>query len=617
MTKGIARTRMAVASLLLMNAAAIAEQRPNILWLSSEDHGPHMGCYGDAYANTPNIDRLAKKGMIYTRVWSCAPVCAPARTTLISGLYPTSTGSEHMRSMVSFPAGKVMFPRILRESGYYCTNNAKEDYNLTQTGKVWDESSRNAHWRNRKKEQPFFAVFNSTRSHESQIRARPHQAVHDPAKARIPKYHPDTPEVRGDWAQYHDVVSLADEDAGRHLKEIEDAGLEEETIVFYFADHGSGMPRNKRFPGNAGLSVPLVVYIPEKFRVLRPSDHAVGGKSDRRVGFVDFAPTVLGLAGIKPPEWMQGRAFLGAFPAPEPDFLFGFRGRMDERYDLIRSVTDGRYVYIRNYMPHLPHGQHLEYMFQTPTTRVWKERFDQGRLSEEQSAFWKTKPPEELYDTDSDPDEVTNLADSTEHVGILTKLRDASKRQALAIRDVGFLPEGEIHSRSLGSTPHDMGHDPRKYPLERILMAAESAASFDASQLPTLRSALQDPDSAVRYWGAMGFLVRGQEAKPSEEPALVAALDDESPFVRIVAAETVAGGADRDLQKRGAAILLDHADRRHHDVFAAMAALNAIDRLQAWLPDLRESALKLPAGGPVPHARYAPYVPRLIAELMR
>jgi arylsulfatase A-like enzyme len=151
-----------------------------------------MGCYGDSYASTPNVDRLAAKGMIYKRVWSCAPVCAPARTTVISGMYPPSTGSEHIRSLVAYPAGKKMFPQFLREAGYYCTNNVKEDYNLDKPGQVWDESSKNAHWRKRAAGQPFFAVFNSTKSHESQIRTRPHKAVHDPAKVRVPAYHPDT-----------------------------------------------------------------------------------------------------------------------------------------------------------------------------------------------------------------------------------------------------------------------------------------------------------------------------------------------------------------------------------------------------------------------------------------
>ena len=369
-----------------LRAAEASSSRPNILWISSEDHGPHMGCYGDSFATTPNVDKLAARGMIYTHTWSCAPVCAPARTTIISGMYPTSTGSEHMRSMVPYPFGKNMFPQFLREAGYYCFNNAKEDYNLEKPGTVWNDSSARAHWRNRKPPQPFFAVFNSEKSHESKLRVRPHKQIHDPAKVRLPAYHPDTPEVREDWAQYYDIVTEADADAGKRLAELEEAGLAEDTIVFYWGDHGSGMPRNKRWPYDSGLRVPLVVYIPEKLKHLRPPEYTRGGRSDRLVSFVDFAPTVLSLAGIQPREWMQGRAFLGKFQESPQPFIYGFRGRMDERFDLVRSVTDGRYVYIRNNMPHKIYGQHIDYMFQTPTTRVWKRLHDEGKLTPVQDA---------------------------------------------------------------------------------------------------------------------------------------------------------------------------------------------------------------------------------------
>src|SRR5437763_13664617 len=204
-------------------APAQAPKRPNILWITCEDIGPHLGCYGDTYARTPNLDRLAKRGVIYRHAWSNAPVCAPARTTIVSGLYPTSTGAEHMRSNTRLPAAFSMFPRFLRQAGYYCTNNVKEDYNLDKTGQVWDESSKKAHWKNRKPGQPFFAVFNILVTLESQIRKRPHKLINDPAKVRIPAYHPDTPEVRHDWAQYYDNITTMDEIAGQLLRELEEA----------------------------------------------------------------------------------------------------------------------------------------------------------------------------------------------------------------------------------------------------------------------------------------------------------------------------------------------------------------------------------------------------------
>jgi uncharacterized sulfatase len=595
-------------------AVAGATDRPNILWITSEDHGPHLGCYGDPEASTPNVDRLAAKGMIYTRAWSNAPVCAPARTTLISGMYATSLGGQHMRSMVPMPKGTAMYPQLLRRAGYYCTNNSKTDYNLVEPGKVWDESSGKAHWKKRRPGQPFFAVFNSGKSHEGHIRTRPHKQVHDPARVRIPAYHPDTPESRQDWAQYYDGVSEADADAGKRLAELAEAGLEEDTIVFYFADHGSGMPRNKRWPYNLGLHVPLVIHIPEKFKDLRPPDYQPGGKSDRLVGFVDFAPTVLSLAGVQPPAWMQGHAFLGRFQAPPQPYLFGFRGRMDERLDMVRSATDGRFVYVRNYMPHEIYGQHVSYMFETPTTRVWKALHDAGKLNPAQDAFWNTKPPEELYDLNADRDEVTNLATRPEQRETLARFRRVLRDHVAAIRDLGFLPEGEIHSRSQGSTPYEMGHDDRRYPFERIFRMADLASGLKPDAIASLKAGLRDNDSAVRYWAALGFLMRGRDVRESRG-ALIAAMEDPSPQVRIVAAEALGRHGEGDDSAKALQTLADAADWSRHDVFVVVDALNAIESLGERATPLRPLLQTLPTEGPSPNPRYSSYVPRLLTTL--
>ncbi len=596
-------------------AAESLPSRPNILWISSEDHGPHMGCYGDTFATTPNVDKLAARGMIYTRVWSCAPVCAPARTTIISGMYPPSTGAEHMRSMIPYPAGKKMFPQFLREAGYYCSNNAKQDYNLEKPGRVWDVSAARAHWRNRGPDQPFFAVFNSEKSHESKLRVRPHKQIHDPAKVRVPAYHPDTPEVRQDWAQYYDIVTEADADAGKRLTELEEAGLAEDTIVFYWGDHGSGMPRSKRWPYDSGLHVPLIVYIPEKFKALRPPEYKPGGKSDHLVSFVDFAPTVLSLAGLQPPAWMQGHAFLGKFPEPPQSFIYGFRGRMDERYDLVRSVTDGRYVYIRNYMPHKIYGQHIDYMFQTPTTRVWKRLHDEGKLAPAQDVFWNTKAPEELYDLQSDPDEINNLAALRAHQEILERLRTAQHDLAQKIRDVGFLPEGELFSRSKGGSPYDMRHDDSQYPFERVIGTAELASMLKPDAVPALKTRLRDSDSAVRYWAALGMLMRGEFGLREAHAELLAALKDNSPYVRIAAAESLGRyGSDADL-KAALKILVELAPIDKNGVFVSMAALNALDALGQKAGSVADAIKAMPATAIVPDPRYSSYVPRLLEDL--
>ncbi len=591
--------------------------RPNILWISSEDHGPHMGCYGDAYAKTPNVDRLAARGMIYRHVWSCAPVCAPARTTIISGMYPPSTGGEHMRSLVAYPEGKKMFPQFLRETGYYCSNNSKEDYNLAKPGEVWDDSSKNAHWRNRASGQPFFAVFNSLKSHESQIRVRPHVAVHDPAGVRVPAYNPDTPEVRQDWAQYYDQVSEADADAGHLLADLEKEGLTEDTIVFYWADHGSGMPRSKRSLCDSGLQVPLVVYFPEKWRSLAPPDYRAGGSSDRLVSFVDFAPTMLSLAGIQPPDWMQGYAFAGKFIAPPQPFVFGFRGRMDERGDLSRAVTDGRYVYTRNYRPDMPWGQHIAYMFQTPTTRVWKALFDAGKLNDAQSAFWRPKPPEEFFDLQTDPDEVHNLANSPEHAAIKARLRAAVQELAKKIHDVGFLPEGERLLRAKGTPLYDFGHDESRYPFERVFAAAELASSLQEGALPELKKALADADSGVRYWAVLGLRMRGAAAVTTALPELRNALGDASPDVRIASAQALAQFGGTAEAPAALAELAKLAAWGPNTVFVSVAALSALDALDPAMvrPVLAGALPGLSITGPLPDARYSPYVLALLADL--
>jgi uncharacterized sulfatase len=521
--------------------------------------------------------------------------------------------------MTRLPDGFRMYPQYLREAGYYCTNNSKEDYNLEKPGQVWDESSPRAHWKNRAAGQPFFAVFNHTISHESQIRNEIDRAdqIHDPRKAPLPAYHPDTPEVRKDWAQYYDRLTMMDARFGQNLREMEEAGLAEDTIVFYYSDHGSGMPRNKRWPYNSGLNVPLIVRIPEKFAHLRPPDYQTGGTSERLVSFVDMAPTLLSLAGIKPPEHFQGHAFAGPLVTGPQPYVYGFRDRMDERYDLVRSVRDQRFVYIRNYHPHEVYGQYLAYMFQTPTTRAWKRQFDLGMLNEAQSHFWRTKPPEELYDLQNDPDEVHNLAGSPEHQDTLNKLREANRAHLLRTRDLGFLPEGEIHARSVGSTPYEMGHDPQQYPLEQILGMAETASALDPNAISELTAALTAEDSAVRYWGAMGLLMRGQEGVMAAHEPLIDAVEDSSEYVRLVACEALARYSDeRDDLVQALTILVDRSNVQKYGVFVAVAALNALDKLDGKARSQQRLIKALPLTTDHIPDRMGSYVPRLVEKTL-
>ena len=602
------------------SSMASAADLPNILWITSEDNGPHLGCYGDEYAVTPHLDGLAKRGVIYDRCWSNAPVCAPARTTIITGVYPTATGAEHMRSNVRMPGFMKMYPQFLREAGYYCTNNSKEDYNLLKPEGVWDDSSNKAHWKNRKSGQPFFAIFNHTISHESQIRNNipAKNVIHDPAKVRIPAYHPDTPEVRKDWAQYYDRLTMMDDLVGKNLRDLEEAGLADDTIIFYYGDHGSGMPRSKRWPYNSGLQVPLIVVIPEKYKHLRPDEYQTGGRSGRLVSFVDLAPTLLSLIGQQPPEWMQGFAFAGKHDAGSQPFIYGYRGRMDERYDMVRSVTDGRYVYLRQYMPHKVYGQYIAYMFQTPTTRKWKELFDAGQLNAAQSLFWSRKPSEELYDLQSDPDEVSNLASSAEHLAILKKLRTAQESLAVRIRDVGFLPEGELHSRAGdSSTPYEVGHDASKYDLKRIMEVAGNAASGDTAAIGALTKDLSDSDSAVRYWAATGLLIRQAAGVKAGRAELRAALKDDSPYVRVAAAQSLAQFGNADDVKLALPVLAKLAPVDKNGVYVSMSALGAIDELDDRAAPLAGQLNAFPTNDPSIPNRMGAYVANLLKKTLQ
>ena len=526
-----------ILSFLVLNSALLADQRPNILWITSEDNGPDLGAYGLDYAHTPALDNLAKESAIYTNAFATAGVCAPARSTIITGMYPPSLGSHHMRSRAQLPSGIKFYSHHLRDAGYYCTNNSKEDYNLVKPQGSWDESGRKAHWKNAPKGNPFFAIFNHTISHESKIRLReksfPHHKIED---ASIPPYHPNIPETKRDWAQYHANVTKLDGLVDKTLKELDEAGLTEDTIVFYYGDHGSGMPRHKRWLWDSGIHIPLLVRIPDKWKELR--EVQPGAKTDRLVSFVDLGPTALSLAGIDPPKNMHGKAFLGVHSKKPREFIHAFRGRMDERYDMVRAVRDKRYKYIRNYNPHQIYGQFIAYMFQTDTTRIWKEMFDQGKLNDIQSAFWKTKPPIEFYDTLNDPHEVNNLADSQSHASHRERLAAELHRWQIEIRDLGFLPEGEMHERRGKLTPYELGENNSKYPLAKIKNAADFATAADQTSLPKLKEMMGHKDSAIRYWAATGCIIVGKESKILKKD-LLDLLKDTCPDVRTASAHAL------------------------------------------------------------------------------
>lgn len=582
---------VAILGLLTLCCTSIAradDARPNILWITCEDISANIGCYGDDYAVTPRIDQLAAEGVRYTAAFAPIGVCAPARSCLITGMWPPSLGTHHMRCQSKLPQGVQCFTEYLRAAGYYCSNNVKTDYNFAVPKNAWDESSRRAHWRGRAAGQPFFSVFNFTTTHESQVRMPdakfvertkdlPDNARHDPAKAPIPPYHPDVPEVRQDWARYADLISVMDGEVGAVLDELQQEGLAEETIVFFFSDHGAGLPRSKRWLYDSSTRVPLIIHFPKKYEQLAPS--APGTTCDRLVNFVDFGPTVLSLAGVPIPPTMQGVPFLGKKAGPERQYVHGFRDRMDERYDMLRSVRDERYKLIRNYQPQKPYFgvQHLSYQNEMPTMQAWERLAAAGELNAVAAQWMQpTKPDVELYDTVVDPWEINNLADDPQYAEVRQRLQTELARWMQDIGDLGLLPECDLRTRFKSEPPYDaIRREPQSYPFARILAAAELAASTtpaSADEQTRLLEMASDDDAAVRYWAIRGLVNRCGDDKC--QAALVAALKDDAPAVRITAAEALAADENDDqaLSVLAAAIKSD-------DEWARLMAANSLDRL--------------------------------------
>ncbi len=421
--------------------------RLNVLWISCEDISPDLGCYGDDYADTPNLDRLAAQGRRYTNTFVPFPVCAPTRSAIITGVHPGTLGSMHMRTKnkgyEAVPPPQVKcFAEYLRAAGYYCTNKSKTDYQFSAPFTAWDESHNRAHWRNRPAEMPFFSVFNLTSTHESRCWPREgEKLIHDPAKVVVPPYYPDTPVVRENLARYYDNITKMDGQVGEILEQLDEDGLAEQTVVFFWSDHGRGLPRCKRWPYDSGLRVPLIIRWPAGVKA--------GSACDELVNLIDLAPTLLSLAGIQVPEYMQGRVLLGNETSKPREYVFGGRNRMDESSDdHIRTARDKRYRYIRNFKPDVPYAQRIDYMEKMPIMQEWRRLNAEGKLKGPQKLFFqKTKPPEELYDIADDPYEINNLADSLEHQHVLKRMRSALQEWIKDTGDLGGTPEDELIER--------------------------------------------------------------------------------------------------------------------------------------------------------------------------
>ena len=573
-------------------------ERPNILWITSEDNGPYLGCYGDPVARTPHLDALAEESSRFLNCFSNAAVCAPARQTLITGMYSTSLGGQHMRSKVTFPQGVRFFPEYLRLAGYYTSNNSKTDYNGgPEDGKAamqaaWNESGSKAHWRKKPSpDTPFFAVFNLTDSHESRLfpdRWKKRELVTDPASVILPAHLPDLPEIRLDMARYYDCLETMDEKAGAILDQLEADGLRENTIVFYFSDHGGSMPRGKSFTYDSGTRVPLLIRIPNKWAHLRPT--VPGATSDRLVSFVDFAPTLLSIIGWDIPSHMQGLAFLGDRQGRPRDFVHTFRARRGERYDIVRGVRSAEFLYLRNYTPHLPVMQFNAYSFGIPGYSAWRETCARGDCNSLQSQWFAPKASEELYHVGDDPDNVTNLADDPALAEVLKSHRRENDRHLGAIRDSVFYPEG-MNGREFSTY-----QDEETYPMEGLIPLANAVSKRNSENLPSFERAMENENACVRYWGITGCVVLGEAALPARD-SLVKRLEDEEPVNRLQAARALAGMGETD---SALPVIREFTARAPSEELALQAVL-AIDEcglletdpgLKALLPKARGSYTK-------------------------
>ena len=529
--------------------ARIDAEQPNILWITSEDNSAHwLGAYGDPVARTPHLDQLSAEGVRYLNAYANSPVCAVARFTLFTGTHAVSMGTQNMRSRYAIPEEVLPYVHYLRQAGYYCTNNLKTDYNYaTDDSSHWDDSSDEAHWRNRPDKAPFFAIFNLTASHESSLFAYSGSEKlvlqTSPDNVELPPFLPDTEAIRSDWAAYYDVLEKMDHQAGVILEELEQANLHEDTIVFYFSDHGGILPRAKRYIYDTGTRVPLIIRFPEKYRQLASAP--VGATVSRPVSFVDFAPTLLQLAGIEIPSSMQGRAFLGE-PLTDSDDVFLYGQRFDsEMYRFERALTDGITRYILNFHPHRPRASPRGYMFNQQGWVSWREAWQSGSTDTAQSAAWLApQTMEELYHTETDPWEVRNLAADPVYAEQVEHLRNRLLTRMRKMRDTGIVPEVLYAELTRETTLYEAVRDP-VFPYEDILNLAVGAASNAPGTTGELQDALSHPHPVMQYWGIMGFEIRGSADREAKRK-LIYLLEHEVEGLRLAAARALLVLGDGD-----------------------------------------------------------------------
>lgn len=555
-----------------------AADRPNVVWIVSEDNSHHyLKHFFESGAPAPNIEAMAAHGITFDHAFSNAPVCSVARSTLATGCLGPRIGTQFHRkhTIATLPQGLRMFSELLRDAGYYTSNNSKTDYNATPSKEAWDESSRTASWRKRKSpNQPFFHMESHAQSHESSLHFSQEvfeneKTATDPESVKLADYFPNTAKFRYTHARYHDRMAVIDEIVGSTISKLKEDGLLEDTFVFYFGDHGGVLPRGKGYIYESGLHVPLVVRVPDKWQHL--IDRENGSRAPGFVSFIDFGPTVLNLAEVKVPEQMDGIPFLGkgitAVEVDARDECYGYADRFDEKYEFIRSLRKGKYQYIRYFQPFLPDGLQNNYRYRMLAFTEWRDLYKDGKLTGSQLQFFQSKPVEQLFDAETDPHEINNLASDPRYANVLKDLRTRLATQMRALPDLSFYPESKLVSV--------MG-DPVGFGQKHKAEIAQMADIHDLAFLPfstaeaRLIAALESDNVWLRYSAAMTCSEIGAEATSLAEK-VIPLIHDNSLVVRIRAAEFLGLINTIDPQP----ILADIVNRTSNPVEAG-EALNSI-----------------------------------------
>lgn len=533
----------------------IAQEQPNILWITFEDTSPQfIGAYGNKVVSTPNIDKLASEGILFKNAFSTGTVCSPSRTAIVTGVKTYETGSGNHRSKYSIPDFIKGFPYYLQELGYYTSNNNKTDYNVAKVkefiNETWHESSNKAGWWNRENGQPFFSVFNFMESHQSRVMTgsydwyKKNVLYQIPETERIaddafelPPFYADNKPMRKQFARLYNSIKLADIRIGKLLDRLEKEHLRDNTIIFLFADHGEGIPRGKTNGINLGYRVPFIMWFPEKYMHLSPFT-GKGKAVANLVDFTDLAPTLINLAGGTPPGYMKGRNMLDK-KDKDKEFLFLSSDRSDNGIDMVRTVTDGRWIYSRNYMPFMPEAKYIRYMEMGEIKQQMRLDLTMGKLNEIQKSLFEPRPAEFLFDIENDVWELENLATSSEHHHRLQAMRKALKEHVLQSKDVHFLPEYEIRKLSKTGTAYNYRLDSTNYDLEKVYSAASLSGFKTAEVAKKQIELLVDEDKIVRYWAIMGLKNQPKENILNHKETLVSALHDDYAPVAITTASII------------------------------------------------------------------------------